>query len=50
MVELLKFTNDKYKEKALSKKKANYENDITSYDAFFICIHELEFDVLNCLI
>ena len=45
----LLFSNDKYKERALSKKKVNYENDITSYDAFFICIHDLEFDVLNNL-
>ena len=41
MSELLKFTNDKYKKIALSKKKINYENDITSYDAFYICIHEI---------
>ena len=49
MSELLKFTNDKYKEIALSKKKINYENDITSYDAFFICIHDLDFESLNNL-
>ena len=49
MLEKLNFSNDLYKKIALSKKKANYENGITSYQAFFYCIKDLEYECLNNL-
>lgn len=49
MSDRLDFTNKYYKEKALNKKNANYENGITSYQAFFICINNLDYGCLDNL-
>lgn len=49
MTNRLDFTSVIYKEKALNKKNSNYENNISSHQAFFICINNLDYECLNNL-
>ena len=45
----LNFSNEDYKRKALNTKKVNYENEITSSDAFMILLKDVEYETINNL-
>lgn len=45
----LNFENEEYKRIALNTKRVNYENEITSADAFIILLKDVEYETINTL-